>query len=247
MHSVTYNTFSCQVPTKILDSPWLGPWLQETQGPNEIIRLQVTCRELGVTASLPDPARLSLPEGGKQLPSASLPAQDSTDLEQQLQAQTAEASCAVQCCTVPSSPQQSRLPLWQQHSLMSPCSWPVWWSCPRAPTAGAVAAAGHQGSTELLCLTTQMSLVLSMSLPSCLHPEHHPTAVSLKKQGFQRGVCVQGHLPKARRLGHFPVGTFVHAWRAISYQTHSAIRHRHQLTALAQGYGTPGWPTGSVV
>lgn len=109
-------------------------------------------------------------------------------------------------------------------------------------TRRAALAAGHQGSTELLCLTTQMSLLLSMTLPSCLHPQHHPTGVSLKKQGFQRGVCVQGHFPKTRRLGRFPAGTFVHAWRAISYQTHPAIRYRHQFTALALGYELLGDP-----
>lgn len=55
--------------------------ITEIQGPNEIVRLQVIRRELGLTASLPDPAHISLPGGGKQLPSASLPTGDSTDLE----------------------------------------------------------------------------------------------------------------------------------------------------------------------
>lgn len=102
-------------------------------------------------------------------------------------------------------------------------SGPVWWSCPHVTTAGKSAwerqglpAAGHQGCTELGHFTHQKSLLLSLSLSSCLQPEAAQRV---------RRLCA-GTPPKNQKTWTLQVCTFVPAWRAISYQIHSAIRHR---------------------
>lgn len=139
-----------------------------------------------------------------------------------------------------------------RQSLMLTCFWAVWWSCPHVTAAGKSAgerqglpAAGHQGRTELVCLTTQKVLVLVhvlVFLPATRSTT--PFVSPLKSRGFRGEVRCRcaGTPPRNHKIctlcslhlcahmkGHFTPHT-------LCYQA----RH-NQLTALAQGYGTPGW------
>lgn len=172
--------------------------------------MQVIHRELGLTASLPDPAHISLPGGGKQLPSASLPTGDSTDLEWTIASPAVQLSAAHRAKAAHSSPITGFLS-GNRHSLMITCFWVCLMklslcNCSRkkcmrrAGTAYCRTSRQHRAGgfdhTAVLVLAHVLSATRSTtSLVS-----------SLKSRGFREAVqCLcAGTPPKTQKTRTFP-------------------------------------------